>query len=180
VLSKSSSHRSARKIEPEIESKKSAIIRNTIPLRLLGFVTFCFALSLISLRASEPILTLAMVNYGSFPKHQFHAIRDRLGGAASRSVPIQASANLEKTLRPVTVELPLISAEVSGPQDKLEMANAPLLNRDLHSSKRASFWASFQPGYGDIFKDDSAALYGRTGTGVEEPGCGYLKIRFSF
>jgi hypothetical protein len=163
-----------------MELASAGINCSTIPVRVLGLITFCFAFSLLSLLASEPILTLAMVNRDSFPKHQFHTVKSRPTATATPSVPIQASTSLEKTLRRASVELPFASVEHVGTPAKLEMANTLLLTRDSRSSSRASFWASFQPGYGEIFGDDSAAFYGRTGTGWEEPSCGYLKIRFSF
>jgi hypothetical protein len=57
-----------------------------------------------------------------------------------------------------------------------------VVRRPADSSRPASRWASasIEPGFGDFDADKPVRIYGRNGTGWEEPSVGYVKIHVKF
>jgi hypothetical protein len=171
--------RSPRKTTTLAESFKA-----TTALRRLvtcSVVLVAFGFSALSLRAAEPILTLAMVNYGSLPGHPFQFAPDQFSISASPSVSVSAKDILVEPINLSITEDTFPTSVLSlESRHALTSAGSLLLTRkNLREDHR---WnrSRFQPGFGQIFYDKTASVYGRNGTGWEEPWVGYLKIRFHF
>jgi hypothetical protein len=124
-----------------------------------------------TLKAVEPILTLAMVDYDSLAHHT--APRDYFPAHASETVsPTEAAKTiaLENSFRPLTLSLEKL------PQRRFV---SPLFQTGRYLTERgySKFWSCVQAGYGEIFANKSPIIYGHN---FEEPSCGYLKFCFHF
>lgn len=139
-----------------------------------------FSLGLIlnlSLAAAEPILSLRMAKL---------EIRTERRSPISRIASGTPAA--VETAQHVEVLLPRRNEILSFPRslvlEKPAAERHPLLELSRRSAfdQDAKLWASasIQAGYGEIYPDKTAAVYGHNGTRWEEPSCGYIKIRFRF
>ena len=131
-----------------------------------------------SLAAAEPILSLRMAKLEI--RTERRAPISRLGSGTPAAI---------ETARHVEVPLPRRNEMLSFPRSLvLEKPVAErhrlleISRRDALNDEDAKLWASasIQAGYGEIYPDKIAAIYGHNGTRWEEPSCGYIKIRFRF
>jgi hypothetical protein len=155
------------------------------PLSPASFtLAFAVALTLnaLPLTAAEPILTLAMAKSDS-SNYRLQKAKDR----ATPSSPVSATPRFNetsvRTLAPLARENIKFSTTLLLQKPEREVTSPLTLTRKtLRADHRVGTWArtSLQAGFGDIFYDKVATAYGRTGTGCEEPSCGYLKIHLRF
>lgn len=137
-----------------------------------------------SLRAGEPGYTLAMVNYDRLLNRNFFA------GSSVRStaVPLSRSSpnQNEKNTATRFDEIHRETAELNLVPHLTRQDDPP--PRDLFSLTKQLFGWGYEPkgspylgaGYGEIFDYRLPLMNEHNGTGWEEPGCGYLKITFTF
>lgn len=138
------------------------------------WVVLCFAASLCSIHAAEPILTLAMAKTDSLFS------KERPANRASAKVNLVRVAPTK--LSPAD-RLSLSTVKLLEKQPGPKPANPLVLTRrSALKNKAAGRWASatVQAGFGEIFYDKPASVYGRNGTGWEEPSCGYVKLQLRF
>jgi hypothetical protein len=137
----------------------------------------------ISVNAAEPILTLAMARFDHSASRRIQNSNEH-----SNSNPLAAVAALtssDPSLATETgVESPSLSASCLLERSKNRITRSPLrLTREVaEGNVDIRLWASasIQAGYGEIYREKPARIYGHNGTGWEEPGCGYVKIQLRF
>lgn len=141
-------------------------------------IVFASMLGVVCVGAAEPIITLKMAKL-ELPERRFPIVRDRVVVVASERQNSPAAENF-KTMTPEQFALPtnLLLAKPDHEARNLLVISRKHSRENSHSGLWAS--ASFQAGYGQIFLDQNERTYSPTGTGWQEPGCGYLKIRFRF
>ena len=143
------------------------------------------ALGLIALatpaRAEERMLTLAMVNFESLLGPRMPMFKDRLPSLAPRSqdAPAGRAATDEKPAfeESLSFTATLSIADAAEPDAGRSIV---LLRQDSRGKNLLKLLDRFGAGYGQLFYDQTAEIYGRNGTGWEEPGYGYLKVSFRF
>jgi hypothetical protein len=62
----------------------------------------------------------------------------------------------------------------SAPANPLVVGRRP----EVENGSVRGTW--IEAGFGEIFRERPAAIYGRHGAGWQEPSCGYLKVKLSF
>ena len=154
-------------------AKKANAARRAILLLSVGLI-----LNASLATAAEPILSLTMAKLDFRSERRAPISRFTPG----TSTPIQNARHVEVFLpRPTEFlsfphSLVLKKSAAQEPHPLLQLTRRTARNQD------AKLWASasIQAGYGEIYPDKTAAVYGHNGTGWEEPSCGYIKIRFRF
>jgi hypothetical protein len=126
--------------------------------------------------SAEPILHIARAKTESRARESLQLPKTRSIARSNASQANLLSAALTNSLQ-----------EFNAPgtallQRRASAAASPLLlgKKHVRIQSHSEIQASVRAGYGEIFYDKSAAVYGRNGTGWQEPGCGYLKIDLSF
>jgi hypothetical protein len=127
-----------------------------------------------SLLATEPIVTLAMVDYSSAPNYTLSALVESGTGTAPSAL---THKSMQSNVSFISKELVSISLALQKPQPT---RRSPLSLSRKHPGDTVWTSASLQAGYGEIFCDKKVSVYGRNGTAWEEPACGYLMVHFSF
>ena len=163
----------------ERTSEKKHLHKHICGSALLAFfVFFCGAGAI---QAAEPIITLTMAKL-EVSDRRFSLTRNRpaINAPAAPETPIPQSSESFKTFTSENFTLPthLLLAR-PGHETRNPLV---ITHRNSHENSRAGLWASasVQAGYGQIFFDQTEKTYYATGPGWQEPGCGYLKIRFRF
>jgi hypothetical protein len=135
----------------------------------LGFITF-------SLEAAEPLLTLAMAKV-DYSDHHFQSIKERVSVNPTVSPAPRISETPTDTLKPLATEKAFLSTKLVLAKPERQSTNPFIL---AGKGAHAGLWAkaSFQAGYGQVFFNQTEKTYCPSGTGWEEPGCGYLKVHF--
>jgi len=156
--------------------------------RWIAIAVSAFLFAIASAPADDRILTLAMVNYSLLPAHQVQTMRDNYPGLVptvfkAPDEPAATSAVLTFFSAQISIS-PARFAEMQAQIERpfqLEPPNVLALAGQASSDRGfARVWNRLGAGYGQVFYDKTAVLYGRNGTRWEEPGCGYLKISFRF
>jgi hypothetical protein len=130
------------------------------------------------LYAADPMPLMAMVKHDSAPRTQFHTVKERPVVGA----PVSTSRQASRPVGEPKVSKEIIPVKPVGleKQSILKRANPLLQTEQYLTEKGHKRWSNLEAGYGDIFCDKSPFIYGRNGTALEEPACGYLKVCFRF
>ena len=147
---------------------------------LMAFVVICVS-GAVAARATEPIITLKMAKL-EVPDRRFPITRDRLVVNAPVAPENRDQRALEN-FKPLAAEKFTLPANLLLAKPNRASKNPLVLTRkNSRVNSHVGLWASasIQAGYGQIFFDQTEKTYCPTGNGWQEPGCGYLKIRFRF
>lgn len=147
-------------------------------------VCFVFGLSFIQAiaNAQEPVLNLAMATVDRGEHRVIHRDNPSPVLKTFPSLFFRSSTSMGYHLTP-DKELPPVKAVVMEKSRTRETRNPlKLFHSASQPSHCSTLWtsASIQAGYGDIYPDYAPGIYGRNGTGWQEPSCGYVKVHFRF
>ena len=139
-------------------------------------------LAILSTKAAEPILTLAMVKTDSaFDRHV--RVRENLNSSRLTPKPALPNEGSPTFFRRIAFEQISISAPLMLEKRPEPTARNPLqFSRATARNSETKLWASasLQAGYGEVYLDKTPAIYGHNGTGWQEPSCGYVKFHIRF
>ncbi len=130
--------------------------------------------------AAEPVLTLAMAKMETRVERRLPIVREP--AEASKPAPaVPASAAFARETFRGLLDEPSLTLSQS-PVRTASLYPFAVVRRPVASGQPVRGWArtSIEPGFGDFDAEKSVRIYGRNGTGWEEPSCGYVKIHVKF
>jgi len=133
--------------------------------------------------AAEPLLTLALLTDDAVPGQTLESAHFTAAlSLRTRFVAFKPSAPASMTLESPLVLAVDAAAPAEHPAEPLLRSVLVPDTDEAEETSRHGLLASarFQAGLGQIFPDRSDIIYGRNGTKLEEPSCGYLKISIRF
>lgn len=138
----------------------------------------------VAAKGAEAQLTLAMASIDVSPakSHHFPRVPEFSHYVQPTPVMVERIEGPDRNLGNDTVHFPAgVTLTLEAPER--EAAN-PLAwtRRNADDTARGGFFrtATLEAGFGQVFYDKNATIYGHNGTAWEEPGCGYLKLCFRF
>jgi hypothetical protein len=167
-----------------VASVSRSLSPGRISLRLFFLAAICAVLPTISLQAQSRLLTLAMVRPDDLLSRREATTTDHVVREAPASIatPAQPEPTASEGFSLLTAEKFVLSLRTMQElRRESQGSNAFSLSRmSLRDLGRPNTWACLQAGYGQLFNDKTPLIYGRNGSWLEEPSCGYFRICFSF
>jgi len=172
--------RSGFKTGMGVKQLDAAVVRVKTSSRAFLLVLLGLLCAGTSLRAEGPILPLAMVNYDSLVSRR--VVRDALVAKVAHPFSLTPEELDPRSVLSFFAEkISLPTTEFLERRPPPEASNPLLLTlKNYGENGRSHVWASLTFGYGQIFLDKTVTIYGRNGGCFEEPGCGFLKVKFDF
>ena len=169
----------------EVRSDAVEAGKRSLQSPLIAFMVFTVLAFANTLHAGEAVWNLAMVRYGEMQTRVYSGF-DSLAAAISHKSVATSITVADESPRPLPA-FRLSASEQDDTAFNFRLREPPqppprnplVLRKNLANYGHSRAWASFNAGYGQIFKQ-SARLQRWNGAGWEEPSCGYVKISFSF